>query len=496
MWRTQAHVPERTLYSISELSSSIELGVNNADITTLKCALLERMYYCKVKGEFVAPPAVSTAAYTTRLSTFTNQLIRLLGSAAPVSPETIVQMYKGRKRAIYEHAKLKYELVGLTRKDGWLNTFVKLEKVNPTKAPRCIQPRRPVYNLRLARFIKPVEHRIYSKIAKLFGDGPTVLKGYNVEGIGRIIRGKFNSFRNPVAIGLDATKFDMHVSLAALKWEHSIYHSMYRSRELRELLSSQLHNVGRAWCKDGHLKYSVEGRRASGDMNTALGNCLIMCGLVYAYAKEKRIHIKLANNGDDCVVFMEREFQVRFMTGLDDWFLEMGFRMVAEPPVYTLPEIEFCQMHPIEFDDGTCRMVRNIPTALRKDSLSTLNISSEQAMQGWMTAVGNGGLALTGGVPIMQNFYRCLLRNGKGVVNKMSEELNRHSGMHLMSFDMDKVFVEPSPRVRLQVWQAWGITPDVQVELENYFDNYLVDAGVSVVDSHTNYNTIFHALSR
>jgi len=475
----------------------MELGVNNADITTLACALLERMYFCKVKGEFVAPPAVTAAVLNARLSRFKTQVLQKVGTATPVSLDAVVEMYQGRKKAIYQNAKERYEMHGWTRKYPWLKAFVKMEKVNPDKAPRCIQPRDAGYNLLLATYIKPIEHRIYKAIDKTFGDGPTVIKGYNVCKIGRILRGKWKSFANPVAIGLDAVKFDMHVSKQALEWEHSVYNSMYKCKELRKLLVHQIYNRGGARCKDGHLSYKVIGRRASGDMNTALGNCLIMCAMVYSYAAEKNIHIKLANNGDDCVVMMEKEHEQNFMKGLDDWFMDMGFRMTAEAPVYRLAEIEFCQMRPIEYGNGEVMMVRNIPTSLRKDTLCSVDISKEKTMKAWMTAVGKGGLSLTGGIPIVQNFYRSFIRLGEGVSNKMAQQLNRNSGMYLLGTGMDRKFKEPTAEARLNTYIAWGITPDQQVALEQYYDEFDIESYKAVgVDKHINLNPIFHVLSR
>lgn len=497
MRRSQAlPVPPRQLFSFTELSSTVPMGINNADISTLECALLERMYYCEIKGEFVEPPPVSVGVYTARLSYFRKLLLERVGTATPVSLDEVVEMYKGRKRTIYQNALAKYEEHGLTRKDGYLNSFVKLEKVNPNKAPRCIQPRKPVYNLNLGRFIKPIEHRTYHAIDKIFGDGPTVMKGYNVQRIGSIIRGKWRTFNQPVAVGLDATKFDMHVSIAALLWEHSVYNGIYRSALLQTLLEWQIDNRGYGFCKDGSLRYQVGGRRASGDMNTALGNCLIMCALVHAYAKDRGVDVKLVNNGDDCVVMMEASDLQRFSAGLNEWFLEMGFRMAVEPPVYNLCEIEFCQMHPLEMPDGGCLMVRNIPTALRKDSLCTIDIRQERPRKAWLTAVGTGGLALTGGVPIMQNFYRMYRRLGGGVVSNVSKEITRNSGMAMLSVGVSLDFVEPSDEVRAQVYLAWGITPDEQVALERYYDEYSYDSSILAVDSHINDQPITHALSR
>jgi hypothetical protein len=233
-------------------------------------------------------------------------------------------------------------------------------------------------------------------------------------------------------------------------------------------------------------------------MNTSCGNCLIMCALIWTYAKEKDIHIKLVNNGDDCVVFMESEDLARYQDGFEAWFLRMGFRMLSEKPVYQMSQIEFCQMRPIEMPDGSCRMVRNIPTALRKDSLCTIALDTAKGVRGWMTAVGTGGIALTGGVPVIQNFYRAMVRLGNGTVSKVATELARHSGMAILAAAGAHVcFAEPSAETRLQVYVAWGITPDQQLAFENYYDQLEFDWDeASACDTHTNFNTIFHALSR
>lgn len=474
----------------------MSLGVNNADITTLECALLERVYYCEVNGGYEEPPPVTAGTYSTRLSTFDSKLMERLGSSTPVSLGEIVEMYQGRKKTIYQNAKEKLERTGLTRKHGNLNVFVKMEKVNPDKAPRCIQPRTPEYTLACASYLKPIEKRIYEAIKHIFGDGPTVIKGMNLYQIGSVVRGKWRSFNKPVAIGLDAKKFDMHVSVDALKWEHSVYNRVFRCKKLRRWLTWQVDNQGFGYCKDGKLKFRTKGKRCSGDINTGLGNCLIMCGLVYTYAQLKGVPVKLCNNGDDCVVMMEQMYQETFMTGLDVWFKEMGFRMVAEEPVYDLNQIEFCQMRPIELDDGRCIMVRNIPTSLRKDSLCTLSIESAKALRGWMTAVGEGGMSLTGGIPVVQSFYRALCRIGGEVYTKVATECARHSGMALLSKGMERKYSEPSANVRFQVFKAWGILPDAQVELEKYYDGYQFDHGTpEVTDSHINYTNILNALS-
>ncbi len=465
----------RTLYSISELSGNVDLAVNNADIDTLECALMERMYYCKVASDFVSPPPVKKGLFTERLASFKELLLRDMHEATRWSYQQVLDTYSGRRRTIYEKALEKLTQIGLTRSDAHSIAFVKMELVNPSKAPRCIQPRKPAYNLALGRYIKAVEHRLYRAIARVFGDGPTVMKGYNVSEIGNIARGKWRSFRDPVAVGLDATKFDMHVSPEALAWEHSVYLALFRDDpELAKLLRWQMDNRGYGYCKDGSLRYKVRGKRFSGDMNTGLGNCLLMCAMVHAWAERAGCQVKLLNNGDDCVVMMEREEYSRFIDGLQEWFLDMGFRMVAEPPVYELHKVEFCQMHPIEIGEE-CRMVRNLPMSIRKDTLTVHPMGNRKHRAKWLTAVGTCGLFLVGGVPVVQDFYQAYQRLGCNAASSMVDDPTFATGMRLMSRGMAEQYCEPAPWTRVQVFEAWGITPDEQVELEKYYRTYEFD---------------------
>lgn len=482
----------RRLFSIKELSPNLDLGVNNVDIDTLECALLTRMYYCKVDRDFVAPPVVNKDLFTTRLSNFRKQLLLSTRSVPEFTLQETVETYSGRRRTIYENALKKLDQIGLSREDAKSIAFTKMELVNPSKAPRCIQPRNPAYNLSLGRYIKACEHKIYDGIRRVYGDGPTVMKGYNVSEIGAIARGKWRSFSKPVAVGLDATKFDMHVSPAALSWEHSIYLSLYHNDpQLVRLLDWQMNNKGAGYCADGKLKYHVKGKRFSGDMNTGLGNCILMSAMIHAYAESRKVRVKLLNNGDDCTVIMEAADLNKFNRGLNEWFLEMGFRMVAEKPVYHMHQIDFCQMHPIEVGDE-CRMVRNIIPSLRKDTMTVHNLTNTPLREKWCTAVGSGGMSLTGGIPVMQNFYKCYQRIGCMRMSKFTDDPTFATGMKLMSRGMNEQYREPSAWTRVQFFEAWGMTPDEQVALEQYYDSYEF---VDVIEHDvTNQSTLFEGL--
>lgn len=446
-----------------------KLKINDASIDTLSAALLERMYFCLVDGEFMTPPTVDKIHIFDVLRPFRNQLLRKLGPIHSIlTPQEFVSLYRGRKAAMYASHLDDFYATGVLRHHSVSAAFVKCEKVNPTKSPRCIQPRHPIYNIGLGCYLKHIEHRVYKTIGKVFGDEHVVIKGYDVAEIGNIMASKWNSFNSPVGIGLDAVKFDMHVSAEMLEWEHSIYTAMYRGdKELVRLLGYQINNVGVGRCDDGKLRYAVHGRRFSGDMNTALGNCIIMCALVFSYAAFKEIPIRLVNNGDDCVVFMEREHEISFRNGLPDWFIQMGFRMTVEPPAYVLEQVEFCQMRAIETDSGHV-MVRNFNTAREKDSICLNPIPNAAAMRKWLFAIGECGLALCSGIPVMQSIYQCYMRNG--IQSGMQHSVQMQSGMMHLRRKLESVSRKVSATARASFMLAWNVTPDEQTALEQYYD--------------------------
>jgi len=441
--------------------------------------VLTRVFY--VKGEPTPKPA--KGVYVRRLSYFGIGLMKQFSTTTPVSRQSFVDFYKGRKRTIYQNAVDSLATSVIVPRDAHIKAFVKAEFINsddkPDPDPRIISPRDPRYNVEVGRYLRPIEHRIYGAIAKIFG-GVTVLKGFNAQQTGKIFHDKWNSFDDPVAVGLDASRFNQHVSVEALRWEHSIYNGIYRhNSELKKLLSWQLTNHVTGYCRDGKLKYKVEGCRMSGDMNTAMGNCLIMCALVHCYAIERGVNISLANNGDDCVVIMERKELVKFTNNLDEWFLEMGFNMKVEKPVFHLEQIEFCQTHPVKVD-GQYIMVRNFPKAIAKDCLSLKQLESPRTCKLWMDAVGQGGLSLCGGIPVYQEFYSSYIRAASGIVDtrrsrrsaarrKRTPDVELTGGLAWLSKGMTRRYSPVSEETRYSFYLAFGTTPEQQMALEDYY---------------------------
>ena len=212
----------------------------------------------------------------------------------------------------------------------------------------------------------------------------------------------------------------------------------------------------------------------SGDMNTALGNCIIMCTLILEYVTQLGIVCKLINNGDDCVVIMERKDEQRFVESLDQWFLNFGFEMKVEPTVDVFEEIEFCQMHPVLVDNWV--MVRNPVAALTKDVMS-LGCRTFHTYRQWLGAVGKCGYSLYGDTPIFSEFYRRMSEMGVSSNIKHSNLLSNSGFFRLSKMPRvrltDNVTVKDVARLSFQ--RAFGITVREQYEVEAMFRGLLIE---------------------
>lgn len=463
--RTQAEVPERNALRLSGLSPEPRLGLFAGDIDTLECALLERMFYCKVGDGFESPPRVDGDLLRLRLEPLKRRLLAAFPDYAPCDLDSFVEMYRGPKKETYRKAVESLSQSPVERCDATSKCFVKREKCNVSKAPRVIQPRSPRYNAAVGRYLKPMEHPLYEGLRRVAKTPRAIVaKGLNLDAVAELIESKWRRFADPVAVGMDATKFDMHVGPEMLGFEHSVYLSVVQDNsELKELLSWQMHNRGVGYAPDGKLKYSVQGKRFSGDMNTAMGNCMIMCFMVIAYCRERGVRFDLVNNGDDCVVFMERQDEARFRVGLEQWFLDLGFRMVAEETVDVLEKVEFCQMHPV-LVGGAYRMVRNVGTAIEKDSFCVRTLNNDDSYAEWAAGVAAGGRVIADGVPVLRAFYDYL-----GKRSTFRKHLLDDTGMSRMSRGMEDRNREVDDEARYSFWLAFNIDPQQQIAMEAWF---------------------------
>lgn len=436
------------------------------------------MFYVKKDGAFVEPPRPLPGVFVDKMQRVNQLLADLLPLATPLTKRGFVETFRGPKRQLYARAVDSLETKPFTVNDSKVKVFVKYEKTDFTRksdpVPRVISPRDPRYNVMVGRYLRPIEERIFHSLAGLFEGQRTVFKGMNAVESGSAMLRLWNGFRNPVAVGLDASRFDQHVSLDALKWEHSQYPKCFRrakwKRKLSRLLAMQCRNDCTGRCEDGELHYVKEGGRMSGDMNTSLGNCILMCCMIKQYSLDKGVRTLLANNGDDCVVFMEACDLGKFSDGLDSWFLEMGFNMTVEAPVYDFEKIEFCQTQPVRYGDATQYvMTRNPKWAIAKDTVSVHGFRHTKEYEEWLGSVGVGGMSMTGGIPVFQDFYQAYIDASQGRRSKRHEQ---SWGVRSLALGCDFVYREPTPETRYSFWLAFGIQPEEQVVLEDFYRRF------------------------
>lgn len=444
------------------------LNTHNNSVANLLRGVGERVLYTDRKLTKCVQP--QPGVFEGRLASLKRNIVRSVGRQSPVSRDQFVDYYKGPRRLTYERAVASLVLKPLCSRDARLKTFVKAEKINFTMkqdpAPRVIQPREPRFNVEVGKYLRPIEHKIYDAIDGLFGS-PTIMSKYNSVQLAAKLKSKFDSVPKCAVIGLDASRFDQHVSTQALQFEHSVYNTIFKSHELRVLLDQQLVNVGIAKGTDGWFKYKKKGSRMSGDMNTSLGNKLLMCLMCKAYLNSKMIQYEFANNGDDCLVFIQKK-HLNKLGDLDTYFKQFGFNMKCEAPVYNFEEVEFCQCKPICSND-IWRMVRNVRTCLAKDCTSVNLGHNVEAFRRWLKDVSNCGKAFSADVPILGAFYNMLGRFG--VDGSYEGHTSEFSCYRAMSKDVHLTCDTPDSNGRYSFWISTGITPDCQLVIEKYFND-------------------------
>jgi hypothetical protein len=365
------------------------------------------------------------------------------------------------------------------------NAFVKNGKTiyaydvppEESKCDRIISPRTPRYNFELGCYVKPTEHKIYGVLARLSHLRlPVVVKGFNCEQTGELIRKVWSSFNDPVAVGLDAERFDQTVSVEAQRdLEHQVYLSFACNHQrgyLSKLLKQQLCNTGTATAADGCLQFKITGGRMSGDMNTSSGNCTIMCSLVMAYFDIVHVKAQLINNGDDCVIVCEREdYKYLFPDvgyGLLHFMGDAGFIIKKEEAVHKLEHVEFCQTKPVLGHNGKYRMCRDPIKGIAKDCVTHLDLSSKRMFEAYLAAIGQCGLAIATGMPIFQSFYSRLAECGI-YDQSITRSVGWECGFTMMAKGLESKINNITSDTRVSFYEAWGVLPDQQVLIENYY---------------------------
>jgi hypothetical protein len=195
-----------------------------------------------------------------------------------------------------------------------------------------------------------------------------------------------------------------------------------------------------------------------------------------------KIDCEFVNNGDDCVIILD-ESQLSLLADIPSFYRDLGFTMVVEEPVRELELLVFCQAQPVNLGEGQWRVVRQPKISSVKDGMCIKKFPDWRGYRMWMHVVAEGGLSLCSGVPVMQEYYNCLLRNGLKPTPKLANDPIFESGARMLAKGMVSKAVSVSEEARYSFWLAFGMLPDAQRELELYYRHLQISPGNDVTNS-------------
>lgn len=408
----------------------------------------------------------------------------------PLTEDAFIEHYEGPKRTRYANAASSLVNKPLDHRDGRVDAFIKGEKFDPgakcNPDPRMIQSRNARYNLRVGIWLKAMEHQLY----RLRSDRGhrLIAKGLNTWERGRVLHQKWCSFLRPVAYSIDASRWDKHISRSVLEIEHSVYDWMSGGDlELRLYLRWQL--VNRVRTSNG-LRYRVDGGRMSGDMNTALGNCLLMVLMVRAAMSNYPGHWELFDDGDDCIVMVEQRDE-EYLERLPSIFLEFGQELKLENRTTNFESIKFCQCQPVlvPLDEmgevHAWRMVRDWKRVLSHDTCGIKHWDDVNLILTMFKAVGLCNVALHSGVPILWAHAAALMRLAGTKCHKaiktiwLNESLEHRIRTECRLYTPEHAPSQafgPSALARESFARAFQVPVDQQLAIEAKLDSWTLDS--------------------
>jgi hypothetical protein len=475
---------DRTAVQLASCSSHESYGNHNNNLPNVLRAVKERVFCVSSGGSLVPPPQPIPGAWD-QLVWFADAVSKEVGPRRRLTRNEFVAQCPPSKRKLYKQCVDKLNQSGLRRGHATIRAFVKNEKVKFERsgaksdpAPRLIQPRHPMFNVELGRYTRAVENDIFAamaKVCKTVDGGKVVAKGLCPLGVGKLVESKWRCFKDPVVISLDASRFDQHVSVDALKFEHLIYKAIFENDpDLLWLLEQQLTTRG-VYRGEKTLRYEKEGGRCSGDMNTGLGNCILMVAMASNFLESRKIKYTLLDNGDDLLVFMERR-RMSDLQGLSAYFRDLGFTIKMESTHkekrygdelvgYTdiLERVEFCQSSPVLTCDGYV-MVREPSASFAKD---TLSLCKPGDFRKWIGAVGMGGTKAFGDIPVCSALYKAFVEQGDHTGDIANNNLYSDSGFSRMCRISLSRGSEILDRTRMSYYLAFGLPPSYQKDVED-----------------------------
>lgn len=215
--------------------------------------------------------------------------------------------------------------------------FQKIEQLDEPKEPRAIQARVDEFKAHLGPWIAQLEHTARDRLPIFVKGLDSVAKAEKIDQLRQ---------RSTLSLELDFSRFDRSLSQELLlATEHAIYRHCL-PKNIARAMTLQLRNHIRT---RNNASYTVDGSRMSGDVNTSIGNCLVVASLMIAIGLPLSAFLV---EGDDMIASItHKEKKSLNLQLLEDVGLTPKVRIVPHE------ESEFCSRRIIHTVQGprSCR---------------------------------------------------------------------------------------------------------------------------------------------
>jgi len=306
--------------------------------------------------------------------------------------------------------------------------FHKVEQLDEEKDPRAIQARRDEYKARLGPWMAAFEERCKNTL-------PFLVKTLSDLERGEALADLRTRALNVVEI--DFSRFDRHNhKLLMESTEHVVYEKVLPTHVV-QLLAMQLTNTCQT--RTG-LTYHVHGTRMSGDMNTSIGNCIIVACLCHAAGIP--LHAMKVEGDDMIACCTNEEVEALDLAIIED----TGHK----PKIHIYPEGQgsFCSRYDIVDANGTPRRVRHPARDLRRFGFTLHAEDPDEAIM--------RHLREWDGVPMLGPLYRSIAEE-RDLIDGPAPHITHHARTHFylqfgINAETQREF-ETRPETRAEIYE-------------------------------------------
>ncbi len=404
-------------------------------------------------------------------------------------PLTFQELIKDKRGPL----KKRYKIAHDSLKNGEsvrhkVESFVKIERFTneklSSKPPRLIQHRSYEFVYLLNKYLQPIDKAFQRSEEYIDGQrvGTFFGKSKPQAAIAQQIVDAWEEFSQPVALCVDQSNFDGHYTDDMHRGERMVYDQFTPVKDNIGYLLNFLQGACKARTQHG-VEYEVMGERCSGEYNTSMGNSLTNIAIIKSVLELCGIiKSRIIVNGDDSIIIIEHSDLNLFNI---NYFSRFSMDAKLDVVAYSLEEIEFCQCSPVQIKSGWT-MVRKPSRVIGKACL--MIGPYKNAINRWLMSIGLCEMALSKGVPILQEFSLALITLANGA--RPLDNVGNYSSRYEPALDI----MEITPEARESFERAFNISLIEQLCIERDLRE-IVNSGQdlqNILSKYKNFHTKIH----